>query len=74
MSIGFFSDATCKHKATDIISCHAIDRLEERGVERGSARRSSLKGRDGHRQSDEYLNSFKGDVGETSKRRGGADQ
>ena len=25
---------------------HAIDRLEERGVERESARRSSLKGRD----------------------------
>ena len=25
---------------------HAIDRLEERGVERGSARRSSLKGRE----------------------------
>ena len=29
---------------------HTIDRLEERGVERGSARRSSLKGR----QSDEH--------------------
>ena len=25
---------------------HTIDRLEERGVERGNARRSSLKGRD----------------------------
>ena len=25
---------------------HIIDRLEERGVERGSARRSSLKGRE----------------------------
>ena len=25
---------------------HSIDRLEERGVERGSARRSSLKGRE----------------------------
>ena len=25
---------------------HAIDRLEERGVERGSARRSRLKGRE----------------------------
>ena len=25
---------------------HTIDRLEERGVERGSARRSSLKGRE----------------------------
>ena len=26
---------------------HAIDHLEETGVERGSARRSSLKGREG---------------------------
>ena len=26
---------------------HTIDRLQERGVERGSARRSSLKGREG---------------------------
>ena len=33
-------DITYGHKAKDI-----IDRLEERGVERGSARRSSLKGR-----------------------------
>ena len=32
-----------------------IDRLEERGVEKGSARRSSSKGRiEGHRQSDEH--------------------
>ena len=28
--------------------------------------------RDGHRQSDEHWNSFKGNVGETSERRGGA--
>ena len=50
---------------------HTIDRLEERGVERGSARRSSLKGRDeGHRQSDEHSNCFKGNVGETSERDG----
>ena len=35
-------------------SCHAIDRLEERGVERGSARRSSFdRTREGHRQSDD---------------------
>ena len=34
---------------------HTIDRLEERGVERGSARRSSLKRtREGHRPSDEH--------------------
>ena len=26
---------------------HTVDHLEERGVERGSARRSSLKGREG---------------------------
>ena len=28
--------------------------------------------REGHRQSDEHWNRFKGDVGETSERRGGA--
>ena len=34
---------------------HTIDRLEERGVERGSARRSSFeRTREGHRQSDEH--------------------
>ena len=48
---------------------HTIDRLEERG----NARRSSLEGtREGHRQSDEHQNHFKGNVGETSERRGGA--
>ena len=46
---------------------HTNDPLEERGVEKGSTRRSSLKGRVGHRQSDEHWNCFKGDVGETSK-------
>ena len=52
---------------------HTIDRLEERGVERGSARRSSLKRtREGHRQSDEHWNRFKRNVEETSGRRGGA--
>ena len=52
---------------------HTIDRLEERSVERGSARRSSLKRtRKGHRQSNEHWNRFKGNVGETSERRGGA--
>ena len=34
---------TCRHKAKE--GHRAIDRLEERGVERGSARRCSLKGR-----------------------------
>ena len=53
---------------------HTIDRLEERGVERGSARRSSVlkRTREGHRQSDEHWNRFKGNVGETSDRRAGA--
>ena len=37
--------------------------------ERGSARRSSFeRTREGHRQSDEHWNKFKGDVGETSER------
>ena len=51
---------------------HTIDHLEERGMERGSARWSSLKGREGHRQSDKRWNHFKGNVGETCERRGGA--
>ena len=48
---------------------HITDHLEERGVERGSTRRSSLKGR---RQSDEHFNCFKGNDGGTSERQGGA--
>ena len=51
---------------------HTMDCLEERGVDRGSARRPSLKGRESHRQSDEHWNCFKGDVGQASERRGGA--
>ena len=52
---------------------NAICRLEERDVERGSARRSSFeRTREGHRQSDEHWNHFKGNVGDTSERRGGA--
>ena len=50
---------------------HTIDRLEERGVEKGSARGSSWKTRKGHRQSDEHWNCLKGNVGKT-ERRGGA--
>ena len=50
------------------------DHPEERGTERGSARRSSLKGREkviaNHR--DEHWNRFKDNVGETSERWGGA--
>ena len=52
---------------------HTIDRLEDRGVERGSARRSSSKGRErDHHHSDEHRNCFKGDVVETSETMGGA--
>ena len=47
---------------------HTIDCLEERGVERGSARRE----RESHRQSDEHWNRFKGNVGETFERQSGA--
>ena len=52
---------------------HTIDRLEERSVQRGSARRSSLKGRgpSSVRQI-LYWNCFKCDGGETSDRRDGA--
>ena len=50
------------------------DRLEERGVERGSARRSSLnertREREGRHQSDERWNRFKSNIGETSEKRG----
>ena len=52
---------------------HTVDRLEEGGVKRGSGRRSSFKRiREGHRQSDEHRNCFKGDDGEASERRFGA--
>ena len=51
---------------------HTTDCLEERGVERESARRSSMKGRERYRQSDEHWKRFKGDVVGISERRGGA--
>ena len=42
-------------------------------MEKGSARRSALEGtKDGQRESNERLNCLKGNVGETSERRGGA--
>ena len=47
---------------------HTVDSLEERGVERGFLERT----RAGHRESDEHWIGFKGDVGETSERCGGA--
>ena len=40
-------------------------------MERGNARRSSFKRtREGHRQSDEHWNCFKGKDGESAERRG----
>ena len=51
---------------------HTIDRLEERGLERGSARRSSLKGRERAIVSQTNTGTFsKAAVGETFKRRDG---
>ena len=51
-----------------------IDCLEERGMERRSARRSSLKGRERAivKRTDIGRNCFRGDVGETSETRGRA--
>ena len=52
---------------------YTIDRIGERDVERGSARRYSLKGRErAIVKSDEQRNRFKGDIRETSQRQGGA--
>ena len=54
---------------------HTIGHLEERarGVERGSTQRSSFRGRERViRQLDQHWNCFKGNLGETRERRGGA--
>ena len=51
---------------------HTINCLEERGVERGSTRWSSLKGRERAIIIWWTLNRFKDNAGETSERRGGA--
>ena len=50
------------------------DRMEQGGDETGSTRLKFPfdRTRDGHRQSDEKWNRFKGNVGGTSERRGGA--
>ena len=54
-------------------SHHTIDRLEERGVERRSARRSSLKGRERAIVSQTNIGIVSNaTLGETSERRGGA--
>ena len=50
---------------------HTTDRLEERGVEGGSARRSSLKGRERAVVSQTNIGTFRGNVGEASERRRG---
>ena len=49
---------------------HTIDRLEERRVKRGSVTLFLERTREGHRQSDEHRNRFKGNVGETPERHG----
>ena len=57
---------------------HTIDHFEARGMERGNAQQSSLKGRERQSdkhwkgQSDKHWNCFKGNTGETSERRGEA--
>ena len=49
------------------------DRLEEKGVERGSARRSSLKGRERDIVNQTNIRTVsKATLGKTSERRGGA--
>ena len=63
-------DTTCGHKVKDITP--SIAWLGER---RGKRKRSTIfleRTREGHRQSNEHWNRFKGNVGETSERRGGA--
>ena len=54
---------------------HTIDRLEEGGVELGSAPRSILKGREGvvvSHLKKKKVNCFQGNDGKTSERRRGA--
>ena len=52
---------------------HVIDHLQERAVDRGSARRSSLKGRERAIVNQTNIETFKGNVEEASERRRGAD-
>ena len=52
---------------------HTIDRLAEKRVERGSAQRSSLRGRKrAIANQTKQWNCFKGNIGESPERRGGA--
>ena len=48
---------------------HTVDCLEERAVGRGSARRSSLKGRERAIVSQTNIETFRGNIGEASERR-----
>ena len=53
---------------------HSIDRLKERGVEKGSGRHSTLQGRERSvfNQANNYWHCFVGNLAETAERRGGA--
>ena len=46
--------------------------LEQRDIERECWTIFPERAREGHRQTDEHWNRFKGNVGETSEREGGA--
>ena len=50
---------------------HTIDRMEERGVGKKGSMIFLERTREGHRQSDEHWNCFKGHIGEISYRRSG---
>ena len=58
---------------TDKPDHHSIDRLDERGVEKGSGRHSTLQGRERSvfNQANNW-HCFEGNLGETAERRGGA--
>ena len=62
-------DTTCGHKAKDITPLIAWRReaWKEEALDG-----LPWKNRERHRQSDEHFNRFKGNIGETSERRGGA--
>ena len=59
--------------STDKPEHHSIDRLKERGVEKGSGRHSTLQGRERSVFNQTNIGTvFEGNLGETAKRRGGA--
>ena len=51
---------------------HSIDRLKERGVEKGSGRHSTLQGRERSVKPGKYWHCFEGNLGETVERQGEA--